>query len=121
VKPMTRKVKQPQKSDAEKLAELKARAAASNLRHEKRMAESRAWRAWFDALTPEERKALREEPIRRAEDAKAQRKADSKMALQLINLGYKAMAMMLHPDKGGSTEGMARLVTIRNRMKKDWK
>jgi DnaJ-class molecular chaperone len=46
---------------------------------------------------------------------------DCKMARQLIDAGYRALALKHHPDKGGSKEAMARLVVIRNQMRKDWK
>ena len=39
------------------------------------------------------------------------------LALQLIDLGYKALATRLHPDAGGSREAMSRLNTIRHVMK----
>jgi hypothetical protein len=39
------------------------------------------------------------------------------IAVQLIDLGYRAMAMRLHPDKGGSKEAMSRLTTVRDELK----
>lgn len=36
---------------------------------------------------------------------------------QLIDIGYKVLASKLHPDKGGSTEAMARLNTVRKLLK----
>ena len=39
------------------------------------------------------------------------------MALELIDLGYKAMASRLHPDRGGSKDAMARLNRIRLELK----
>lgn len=39
------------------------------------------------------------------------------IALQLIDLGYRAMATRLHPDTGGSRDAMARLNTVRHELK----
>src|SRR5262245_484576 len=44
-----------------------------------------------------------------------ERQLRHKLALQLIDIGYKALAVKLHPDKnkGGSAEAMARLNAVR--------
>jgi len=39
------------------------------------------------------------------------------IALQLIDLGYKALATRLHPDAGGSRDAMSRLNTVRHELK----
>lgn len=39
------------------------------------------------------------------------------LALQLIDLGYRAMATRLHPDRGGSRDAMTRLNTVRDELK----
>jgi hypothetical protein len=39
------------------------------------------------------------------------------LALQLIDLGYRAMATRLHPDAGGSRDAMSRLNTVRHELK----
>jgi hypothetical protein len=54
--------------------------------------------------------------LRRENRLRAMR-PDNKMARQLIDAGYKAMALKHH----GSKEAMGRLRTIRTQMKKDWK
>lgn len=56
---------------------------------------------------------IRREELKRAEERDAQRK----LALQLVDIGYKALASKLHPDKGGSREAMARLNQVRDRLK----
>lgn len=56
---------------------------------------------------------LKRDELRRAEEREAQRK----LALQLIDIGYKVLARTLHPDKGGSREAMARLNAVRDRLK----
>jgi hypothetical protein len=55
----------------------------------------------------------RRDEVNRAEEREAQRK----LALQLIDIGYKALASKLHPDKGGSRDAMARLNAVRDRLK----
>jgi hypothetical protein len=39
------------------------------------------------------------------------------MAMQLIDLGYRALATRLHPDAGGSRDAMSRLNTVRHELK----
>jgi len=39
------------------------------------------------------------------------------IALELIDVGFKALATRLHPDRGGSKEAMARLNRVRNELK----
>jgi hypothetical protein len=56
---------------------------------------------------------LHTEELKRADEREAQRK----LALQLIDIGYKVLASKLHPDKGGSREAMARLNQVRDRLK----
>jgi hypothetical protein len=51
--------------------------------------------------------------LERAEESAAQRK----LALQLIDIGYRVLARKLHPDKGGSRVAMARLNAVRARLK----
>jgi hypothetical protein len=46
-----------------------------------------------------------------------ERELQRKLALQLIDIGYKALASKLHPDKGGSREAMSRLNAVRERLK----
>lgn len=55
----------------------------------------------------------RRDEIKRADERDAQRQ----LALQLIDIGYKALASKLHPDKGGSREAMSRLNSVRDRLK----
>lgn len=45
-------------------------------------------------------------------------RAEHQLALQLIDIGYKALATKLHPDKGGSRDAMARLNRVRDRLRK---
>jgi hypothetical protein len=39
------------------------------------------------------------------------------LALELIDIGFKAMATRLHPDRGGSKEAMRRLNRVRDELK----
>jgi hypothetical protein len=56
--------------------------------------------------------------IRKAELTRIdEREAQRKLALQLIDIGYKALATKLHPDSGGSRDAMARLNQVRDRLK----
>ena len=44
-------------------------------------------------------------------------KLHRELAIQLIDLGYRALATRLHPDRGGSKDAMARLTTVRDELK----
>jgi hypothetical protein len=46
-----------------------------------------------------------------------EREAERKLALKLIDIGYKVLAVELHPDKGGSHEAMQRLNAVREWLK----
>lgn len=56
---------------------------------------------------------LRDAELKRADE----RIALKKLKLQLIDIGFKALATKLHPDKGGSRDAMARLNQARNELK----
>jgi hypothetical protein len=56
---------------------------------------------------------IKRDELKRADERGAQRQ----LALQLIDIGYKALASKLHPDKGGSRDAMARLNQVRERLK----
>ena len=58
-------------------------------------------------------KRLADERQKRDDEIKLHRE----MALQLIDLGYRAMATRLHPDRGGSRDAMSRLNTVRDELK----
>ena len=57
---------------------------------------------------------LAQENLNRADEREAQRK----LAIQLIDIGFKALAAKFHPDKrGGSRDAMTRLNLVRARLK----
>jgi hypothetical protein len=58
---------------------------------------------------------LKRDELERAEERAAQRK----LALQLIDIGFKVLARKLHPDKGGSKIAMTRLNTVRDRLRQN--
>jgi hypothetical protein len=46
-----------------------------------------------------------------------ERELERKLGLQLIDIGFKALSVQLHPDKGGSHDAMQRLNRVRSRLK----
>jgi hypothetical protein len=56
---------------------------------------------------------LRKNELKRVDE----REAERKLAMQLIDIGFKALASKLHPDKGGSRDAMSRLNRVRDRLK----
>ena len=74
--------------------------------------------AWRDEVQQNIRKA-REDADRWQQEALSrsqEREAMRKLALQLIDIGFKALASKLHPDKGGSKDAMARLNRVRKQL-----
>jgi hypothetical protein len=59
--------------------------------------------------------ALQQAALKLGEERELQRK----LALDVIDIGYKALAAKLHPDKGGSPEAMTRLNEVRDRAKRN--
>jgi hypothetical protein len=64
--------------------------------------------AWQNSI-----ERIREETLSRQQE----RETERKLAMQLIDIGYKALASKLHPDKGGSRDAMSRLNQVRDRLK----
>ena len=60
-----------------------------------------------------EAKRLHDETLSRQQE----REAEKKLALRLIDIGFKILSKELHPDKGGSRDTMARLNRVRARLK----
>ena len=56
---------------------------------------------------------LAEERQAREDEIKLHRE----LAMQLIDLGYRALATRLHPDRGGSRDAMTRLNLVRDELK----
>jgi hypothetical protein len=80
----------------------------------KRFGNKSEWRAQIDAaFATRNVESMRQDQL--AQDK--ERALQKKMALQIIEIGYKVLASKLHPDKGGTREAMARLNIVRNRMK----
>ncbi len=76
-----------------------------------------SWRGEVDDRVKQAQAAalrLRDEALTRAEE----REAERKLAMQLIDIGFKALASKLHPDKGGTRDAMSRLNRVRDRLKK---
>jgi Protein of unknown function (DUF3102) len=69
-----------------------------------------AWQAPIkEAIGRVNVEALKQDALAKQEERALQRK----LALSLIDIGYKALAAKLHPDKGGSREAMIRLNRVR--------
>ena len=76
----------------------------------------RDWTAPVDNIADRARREMeriKEQELNRVQE----RAADQKLAMQLIEIGFKVLAKELHPDKGGSRDAMARLNRVRNRLK----
>ena len=60
----------------------------------------------------------REAYTRDLRNRQQERDLERRLALKLIDIGYRVLATQLHPDRrGGSTEAMARLNNVRRRLK----
>jgi hypothetical protein len=76
---------------------------------------------WHDEVKDTISKAAEDAMRLAREDSltrKQEREAEQKLALRLIDIGYKVLAKELHPDKlGGDRDAMARLNRVRTRLK----
>jgi hypothetical protein len=71
------------------------------------------WRPVFEATKKVAVDEYTEARQARADETKLHRD----LALELIDIGYKAMATRLHPDRGGSRDAMRRLNRVRDELK----
>lgn len=67
----------------------------------------------FDGVDKVNVTRLADERQSREDEVKLHRE----LALQVIDLGYRALATRLHPDAGGSRDAMSRLNTVRHELK----
>jgi hypothetical protein len=71
------------------------------------------WRPVIDAT-----KNIDVDPFREARQARADEvQLHRDLALELIDIGFKALATRLHPDRGGSKDAMRRLNRVRDELK----
>jgi len=75
--------------------------------------ERKADRAYKSVLRDLETDLYAQEQQTRADEVRLHRE----IALELIDVGFKALATRLHPDRGGSKEAMARLNRVRDELK----
>ena len=71
------------------------------------------WRPVFEAAKKIDVDEFTDTRQARAEEMQLHRD----LALELIDLGYKALATRLHPDRGGSRDAMRRLNRVRDELK----
>ncbi len=55
--------------------------------------------------------------VAQMENKREEKKLRQQMALELIDAGFKMMAIKLHPDKGGSDEAMRRLTEVHKELR----
>jgi hypothetical protein len=79
-------------------------------RSRKQRAAERAYKSVLRELETDE---YAQERQRRKDEVQLHRE----IALQLIDVGWKALATRLHPDRGGSKEAMVRLNRVRKELK----
>jgi hypothetical protein len=85
----------------------------SSLRNFVRQTRNPNYNRYKQAPPPRARAELDAELLKSTEEREAKRK----LALQLINAGYKVLATQLHPDRGGSQEIMTRLNEVRDELR----
>lgn len=71
------------------------------------------WRPVIDATKKIDVEAFRETPQARTDEIDLHRE----LAAELIDIGYRALATRLHPDRGGSRDAMRRLNRVRDELK----
>lgn len=81
--------------------------------HPERKPERLQWRPVITATKHVDVDTFRESRQARADEVQLHRD----LALELIDIGYKALATRLHPDRGGSKDAMRRLNRVRDELK----
>jgi len=76
---------------------------------ESRRARVAAWQPVREATASVDAVRLSEERQVRDDEVRLHRE----LAIELVNIGYKALATRLHPDRGGSRDAMRRLNRVR--------
>jgi hypothetical protein len=71
------------------------------------------WQPVFEATKQVDVDEFKE--VRQAREEEVQLHRD--LALELIDIGFKALATRLHPDRGGSKDAMRRLNRVRDELK----
>jgi chromosome segregation ATPase len=117
------------RAEANRIAkELRAEASAF-VRHAKRLREDE--QAMVRAAMSEEQRheaaerrragarAAQEQLRQRVNEQARHETAERRLRRQLIDVGYRVLAAKLHPDIGGSHEGMVQLTKVRDRLKRE--
>jgi hypothetical protein len=94
-------------NDAYKRVKIRRKNAVERERMRKQIAELGHWEA------RKEESRLNEEKRQQRQQRKKNRRV---LALEIIDLGYKALAMKMHPDKGGSSDGMIELQDVKQQI-----
>lgn len=93
-----------------------ARSLNSVARPNKQQNEQRARTAWREVR--EVASAVAVDEYAEAKQARSQEiQLHRDLALELIDIGFKALATRLHPDRGGSRDAMRRLNRVRDELK----
>lgn len=80
----------------------------------KRLRERRhAERAYKEAIRDVDTDIYKQERQTRVDETRLHRE----IAIELVDIGYKALATRLHPDRGGSKDAMRRLNRVRDELK----
>jgi hypothetical protein len=74
-------------------------------------------KAWLPEMKERIDRVNVERLAKPAVDEEVEDKLERKLALDLIDIGYRALSSKLHPDKGGSKDAMSRLNTVRENLK----
>jgi hypothetical protein len=82
-------------------------------RREGRATHRKAWSPFKDTIADVDVDAVAQARQSRTDEITLHRD----LALELIDIGYKALATRLHPDRGGSREAMTRLNRVRDELK----
>lgn len=87
------------------------------IRHKKSPLTNRNNANWYPPVNEEMRATNFERIVDRASTKGNERALEKELAIKLISIGYKALAVKLHPDKGGSEEAMNRLNNVRDELR----
>src|SRR5262245_21954958 len=84
--------------------------AAERQREERRSAQHQKFKRALNDIA-------RDAFIQERQDRKDEASLHQELAVELVEIGYRALATRLHPDRGGTKDAMARLNRVRDELK----
>jgi hypothetical protein len=97
--------------------ELSLRAAVRKHTNNKNFGKAAGWQADIKDNVQKARAEAARLAVEEHLSRSGERDAEKRLALRLIDIGFKVLVKELHPDRGGTKDAMSRLSRVRERLK----